>query len=196
MYSPFDMSAKRCLDKQVTESSDDIMTLSDGEIRNRIVDDLIRDGGIDVSEIQVTVDKGKVTISGTVSSYTARNAITDAAGRIRDIVWFDNKTTVKHIPAMPPDPSIKETVLTYLATDSDMARTDIRVSVENGIVTLEGFVDEYWKKGEAEQIARGARGVSDIINRLTVVPTRSEADNSVFNDTGARERNYKARPNA
>jgi len=87
---------------------------------------------------------------------------------------------VKHIPAMPPDSSIQEMVSNYLATDSDMVRTDIRVSVENGIVTLEGSVDEYWKKGEAERIVRGARGVSDIVNRLAVVPTRTVADNGVI----------------
>ena len=155
---------------------DEKMTVSDDEIRKRIHDDLVRDGGVDVSRIQVTVDKGRVTFSGTVPSYSVRNSITDAAGRISDIVWFDNKTTVEHIQAMPPDASIKETVSTYLATDSDMVRTDIRVSVENGIVTLEGSVDEYWKKDEAERIARGARGVSDIVNRLTVVPPRTAAD--------------------
>ena len=171
------------------------MTLSDEEIRKRIADDLSRDS-IDISEIQVTIDKGRVTFSGTVPSYSARNTITDAASRIRDIVWFDNKTTVKHIPAMPPDSSIQEMVSTYLATDSDMVRTDIRVSVENGIVTLEGSVDEYWKKGEAERIVRGARGVSDIVNRLAVVPTRTVADNGVNNTRGASGRNFKARPNA
>ena len=152
------------------------MTVSDEEIRKRIHDDLVRDGSVDVSRIQVTVDKGRVTFSGTVPSYSVRNSITDAASRISDIVWFDNKTTVEHIQAMPPDAAIKETVSTYLATDSDMIRTDIRVSVENGIVTLEGSVDEYWKKDEAERIARGARGVSDIVNRLTVVPPRTAAD--------------------
>ena len=195
MYSPFDRSPNRCPDKHVTASGGDSMTLSDEEIRKRIADDLSRDG-IDVSEIQVTVDKGRVTFSGTVPPYSARNTICDAASRIKDIIWFDNKTTVHHIPAMPPDAAIKETVSTYLATDSDMVRTDIRVSVENGIVTLEGSVDEYWKKSEAERIVRGARGVSHIVNRLAVVPARPVADNDVNNTRGASGRNVKARPNA
>jgi hypothetical protein len=77
-----------------------------------------------------------------------------------------------------------------------MVRTDIRVSVENGIVTLEGSVDEYWKKGEAERIVRGARGVCHIVNKLAVVPARTVAEIGVNDNRGASVRNFRAQPNA
>ncbi len=167
------------------------MTLSDKDIKKRIVDELYWDSSIDSSKINVMVDKGKVTLSGTVPSYSARNRAADDAYRIRVVTWVDNKLTVKYpVVSVPTDSDIKQTVLNSLTADYDMEKTDIRVSVRNAIVTLEGSVDEYWKKGEAGRIACRARGVCDIVNKLTVVPTRSVADKAIADDVrAALERN-------
>ncbi len=167
------------------------MTLSDKGIQKRIVDELYWDSSIDSSKINVTVDKGNVTLSGTVPSYSARNRAADDAYRIKDVNWVDNKLTVKYpVMSVPPDSDIKQTVLNSLAADYDMEKTDIRVSVKNAVVTLEGSVDEYWKRGEAGRIACRARGVCDIVNKLTVVPTRSIADKAIAEDVrAALERN-------
>ncbi len=170
------------------------MTLSDKDIQKRVVDELYWDSRVDSSKITVTVDKGKVTLSGTVPSYSARNRASDDAYRIKDVTWVDNKITVKYpVVSVPGDADIKQTVITSLAADYDMEKTDIKASVKNGIVTLEGSVDEYWKKGEAGRIACRARGVCDIVNKLTVVPTRSVADKAIADDVrAALERNIHA----
>lgn len=167
------------------------MTLSDEEIKKRIVDDLYWDTSIDSSKITVMVDMGRVTLNGTVPSYTARNRATDAACRISDVVWVDNRITVKYPAPIPGDADIRMSVLNSLAADPDMDRTDIRVSARNGVVTLEGSVDAYWKKNEAGRIACRARGVCDIVNKLTVVPTRSIADKAIAEEVrSALERNF------
>ncbi len=167
------------------------MTLSDEEIRNRIVDDLYWDSSIDSSKIVVIVDKGRVTLSGMVPSYSARNRATDAACRISDVIWVDNRINVRYTTPVPGDTDIRMSVLNSLSADPDMDRTDIRVSSRNGVVTLEGSVDAYWKKSEAGRIACRARGVCDIVNQLTVVPTRSIADKAIAEDVrSALERNF------
>jgi osmotically-inducible protein OsmY len=167
------------------------MALSDKEIRKRILDELYWDSSLDASKIQVTVDNGRVTLTGTAPTYSARNRATDAACRIRDVIWVDNRITVRYTPPPPADVSIREMVLDYLAANPDMDRTDIRVSAKKGIVTLEGSVDEYWKKGEADRIACRVRGVCDIVNKLTVVTTRSVADKAIADDVrAALERNF------
>jgi osmotically-inducible protein OsmY len=170
------------------------MVLSDEEIKKRIVDDLYWDSSIDASKVQVIVDNGKVILSGPVPSYSARNRATDAAYRIMDVILVDNRLAVKYPPAapIPGDSDIRETVLNHLAADPDMDSTDIRVSVKKGVVTLDGSVDEYWKRGEAERIVCRARGVCDILDKLTVVPTRSTADKAIAADVrAALERNFK-----
>jgi osmotically-inducible protein OsmY len=168
------------------------MALSDEEIKKRIVDDLYWDSSIDASKVQVIVDKGKVTLSGTVSSYSARNRATDAAYRIGDVTWVENRLAVKYPPAVPvpTDDELQKMVLNYIAADPDMDRTDVRVSVKKGVVTLDGSVDEYWKRGEAERIVCRARGVCDIIDKLTVVPTQSISDKAIAAEVRAAiERN-------
>src|SRR5512139_19613 len=121
------------------------MVLSDKDIQKRIVDELYWDSSIDSSKITVTVDKGKVTLGGTVPSYVAKSRAADDAYRITDVTWVDNKLIVKYptVISIPSDSDIKRPVLNYFAADSDMVKTDVRISVKNGIVTLEGSVDEY-----------------------------------------------------
>ncbi|MDG6249412.1 BON domain-containing protein [Methanocalculus sp.] len=170
------------------------MVLSDEEIKKRIVDDLYWDASIDASKVEVTVDNGWVTLNGMVPSYAARFRATDAACRILDVIEVDNYLMVRYPPevAVPADADIKQSVLYNLAADPDMDTTDIRVSVRAGIVTMQGSVDQYWKKIEAEWIACRGRGVIDIVNELAVVPTRSIADRAIADDVrAALERNAR-----
>ncbi|HDR73802.1 MAG TPA: BON domain-containing protein [Methanoculleus sp.] len=163
------------------------MVLSDEEIKKRIVDDLYWDASIDASKVEVTVDNGWVTLNGMVPSYAARARATDAACRIPDVIEVDNNLLVRYPPeaAVPADADIKQNVLYNLAADPDMDTTDIRVSVRAGTVTLEGSVDAYWKRHEAQWHACRARGVCDIVNELAVVPTRSIADRAIADDVEA-----------
>ncbi len=57
--------------------------------------------------------------------------------------------------------------------------------MKNHIVTLEDSVDAYGKKWEAEYSACGVRGVCDIVNKVTVVPTQRFADKSIAEDVEA-----------
>jgi osmotically-inducible protein OsmY len=160
------------------------MVLSDEEIKKLVVDELYWDSSIDASKVQVMVDSGMVTLSGTVPTFSARNRATNAACRIKDVLCVDNEIKVKYLPDVfvPNDADIKQTVLDYLASDPDMDKTDIHVSVSSGIVTLDGTVDQFWKKDEAERIICRARGVCGTVNKITVVPTRSVADMAIADD--------------
>lgn len=163
------------------------MILSDKEIKKRIIDDLYWDTSIDASKILVLVDRGKVTLTGTVPSYTAKNRATDAAYRIPDVTRVDNRLTVKFPAsyAIPGDDEIRQTVVRSLAANPDTEKTDIHVLVKNGRVTLEGSVDQLWKKGEVGRIACRSRGLCDLINKITVVPTRSIADMAIADEVRA-----------
>ncbi len=169
------------------------MVLSDEEIKKRIVDELSWDTSIDASKVQVKVDDGGVTLSGAVTSYADRRRAEDAACRITDVSWVDDQLSVRFLPTVtvPDDADIRQTVLNYLSDNPDLDMSDIRVSVGIGIVTLEGSVDEYWKKYEAERLVSRARGVIDVINEITVVPTMSIADRAIADDVrSALERNF------
>lgn len=63
---------------------------------------------------------------------------------------------------------ITEDVNEHLMDDHDVDATNVRVSVDDGEVTLEGTVRSRSEKRRAEDVAERVRGVRDVHNRLRV----------------------------
>jgi osmotically-inducible protein OsmY len=73
------------------------------------------------------------------------------------------------------DDEIQQEVLAELAWDAQVQPNEIGVSVQNGIVTLTGWVDSFIKKWAAEQAAHRVRGVVAVANDLEIrLPTSEE----------------------
>lgn len=53
-------------------------------------------------------------------------------------------------------------------TKAKLDEFDIKYSVENGVVTLEGEVDNAQQRQQAEKIAAGAPNVSQVVNKIDV----------------------------
>jgi len=67
---------------------------------------------------------------------------------------------------------------------------EIDVTVANGMVTLEGTVEDTWQKWRAEDLVADLSGVILVENHLTVVPTESFVDQDIAEDIeSALERN-------
>jgi len=66
------------------------------------------------------------------------------------------------------DEEIQSEVLHEMEWDPRVEPEEIGVSVDNGIVTLTGFINSYGKKIAAEQAAHRVRGVRAVANDLTV----------------------------
>lgn len=63
-----------------------------------------------------------------------------------------------------------------------MSGSDIEVSVEYGNVTLQGHVDAYWKKFHMEHITSNTKGVLQIENKVSIVPTKTILDEIIAED--------------
>lgn len=164
-----------------------MILLTDKEIKKRIADELYWDDRVDASKIGVLVDNGKVTLTGSVPNYNTKLRAETDAYSVRDVVWVDNRITVVYPPTLviPSDADIRFSVIRNLSDDPDLEGTDIRVLVKNRTVTLEGSVDAYWKKWEAGYTACNVRGVCDIVNKVTVVPTMQVSDKVIAEDVRA-----------
>lgn len=172
------------------------MVLTDEEIKKRILDELYWDPRVDALKILVRVDKGTVTLTGSVPSYNGRLRAETDAYKIEDVVWVENRLTVQYPSTMiiPNDEDIRQAVVRNISDDPDLEKADIRVSVRNQVVVLEGSVDAYWKKWEAEYTACNVHGVCEISNRVTVVPTMKISDKVIAEDVeSAIERNRNVR---
>ena len=69
---------------------------------------------------------------------------------------------------MRTDEDIRRDVEAELVWEPDLDSTDISVKVEDGIVTLTGFVKSYSEKYQAERDAKRVLGVKAVVNDLVV----------------------------
>ncbi len=66
------------------------------------------------------------------------------------------------------DERIREDLCERLMEDDAIDASDIAIAVQEGVVTLEGSVDERWVKHRVEDMAEACTGVKDIVNHLRV----------------------------
>lgn len=168
------------------------MIRADEEIKRDLVDELYWDYRVDASNVKAEVSGGKVRLTGTVPSYSARNAAVAAAWGIDGVEEVADRLTVRFPPSLvtPTDADIEANARRTLAWNSEVYSAAIDVAVTGGVVRLEGTVDAYWKRWKAEDLVSNLRGVIDVENHLTVAPTESFVDRDVAKDIeAALERN-------
>lgn len=66
------------------------------------------------------------------------------------------------------DAAVTARVKAKLAADPEVAAYTIDVDTVNHVVTLSGSVGSAAESAEAEKLARGTEGVTEVVNRLTV----------------------------
>ena len=72
----------------------------------------------------------------------------------------------------PSDATVNSSVKQKLATDDAVKSSTIEASTQKKVVTLTGTVDSQLAKDKAATDARQTDGVSDVVNQITVVPSR------------------------
>jgi osmotically-inducible protein OsmY len=125
-----------------------------------------------------------VTLSGEVPTYGDLTAAGNAAWRMEGVMDVIDNLTVTYSapPALPSDADVQARANNILSWEPILDETEVSVTVANGIVTLEGSVDAYWKKAFAENRIGGIRGIVRIDNKLAVVPSKSVTDEAVAAD--------------
>lgn len=150
-------------------------TRSDTEVREDLVDELEWDPQITSNNIGVSVKEGVVALSGFVSSYREKDAAELAAKRVHGVRGVANELEVR-----PDD----------LWTDADIARDavdalkhhvfipsdNVKVTVRNGWVTLDGTVSWRYQRNIAENCVKSLSGVVGITNKITLKPLVSPTE--------------------
>ncbi len=157
---------------------------TDELIKQSVVYELGRDMRVDASKIEVTVDNGRVTLTGEAPTLLGKSAATDDALAILGVVDVDNLIVVKYPSTIriPTDAEIKENVLMKLAGNPDIDVLDLDVTVDAGVVILRGTVDTYWKRAFLEDLVAPEAGVTFIENHVAVTPTDDVHDKVIAED--------------
>lgn len=142
---------------------------SDNELVQRIMRELKWDSRIEWAAINVQVNDAVATLTGIVSSYAKKVAAQEAAHRVAGILDVANDIEVKPIDRFArTDTEIASAVRNALEWDALVPNELIQSTVSNGWVTLEGDVD-YWREREdAERAILRLAGVVGVTNQITI----------------------------
>jgi osmotically-inducible protein OsmY len=142
---------------------------SDNELAQRILRELKWDSRIEWATINVQVNDAVATLTGVVSSYAKKIAAQEAAHRVAGILDVANDIQVNPIDRFArTDTEIASAVRNALEWDALVPNEFIQSTVSNGWVTLEGDVD-YWREREdAERAILRLAGVVGVTNEITI----------------------------
>jgi osmotically-inducible protein OsmY len=144
---------------------------TDRELQQDVIDELSWAPDVDATEIGVTVKDGVVTLAGTVDSYAEKWAAEAAAKRLSGVKGLADELQVK-LPgdSKRSDADIARAAENALEWDASVPE-GIKVTVENGYVTLQGQVDWQYQKEAAEDEVECLTGVTGVDNEITVKPS-------------------------
>ena len=142
---------------------------SDRDLKQRILREIKWDSRIPWASIDVIVSDGVVTLTGNVSSYAQKIAAQDAVHRVLGVLDVANDIQVQPVNRFfRTDSEIAGAVRNALEWDALVPNELIKSTVSNGWVTLEGEVDYWRERSDAERAIRRLAGVVDVTNRITI----------------------------
>jgi osmotically-inducible protein OsmY len=149
---------------------------TDTQIHRDVLEELRWDSRVDETEVGVEVDGGVVTLTGTVSSWAKRLAAQEAARRVIGVLDVANDIKVKVAGAHArTDTEIAQAVRRALEWDVYVPDEKISSTVADGWVTLDGMVDNWSQRADAERAVRNLTGVKTVINKITVTAAKPGA---------------------
>lgn len=148
---------------------------SDRELQDDVLKELRWDSRVRQEEVGVEVDAGIVTLTGTVDGWAKKLAAKEAAHRVVGVRDVADDVRVK-LPGslLRTDTEIAKDVRFALEWEAFVPDQNIRSTVSDGLVTLEGEVNTLLQKEDAARAIRGVRGVKGVNNWLTVAHVQAD----------------------
>src|SRR5687767_5406726 len=132
---------------------------SDRDLKQRILRELKWDSRISWASINVEVNEAVATLTGSVSSYAQKVAAQEAAHRVAGVLDVANDIEVRPVDGfIRTDTEIARAVRSALEWDALVPDERIQSSVSDGWVTLEGEVDYWRERTDAERVIRRLTG--------------------------------------
>ncbi|MBD3427088.1 MAG: BON domain-containing protein [Candidatus Omnitrophica bacterium] len=158
----------------------------DFEIKSDIQQKLEKDIYVASGLIDISVNDGDVTLSGSVgSAFEKTRAVLDSwvAGvesvndqKLEVVPVFEDKMQRKGEIVVKGDEKIEQAVKDTLKYDPRVNSFDIDVSADEGVVTLRGKVDNFAARRAATRDVRNTAGVVSVINFIKVRPLKAPDD--------------------
>ncbi len=142
---------------------------SDSDLKRRILRELKWDSRISWASINVEVDEAVATLTGSVPSYAQKVAAQEAAHRVIGVLDVANDIEVNPSDGfVRSDTELARAVRSALEWDALVPDNQIQSTMSDGWVTLEGEVNYWRERSDAERAIRRLTGVVGVINKITI----------------------------
>lgn len=131
------------------------------------------------NRLTVNVEKGVVTLGGTVLSHQDSRRARQAAENVPGVVEVHN--VIKVVSQNRMDEDIEEDVVSYLMSSPIVNERDVEVKVQDGVVTLEGTIDHLVHRTALQIDIENITGVKEVeVGKL--IPEHRTASTAEFSN--------------
>jgi osmotically-inducible protein OsmY len=156
--------------------------VSDEGIRGSIVEALARDGRVNAADrVQVRVEDGRASLSGTVRSAAEKEAAGLLAALVPGVVEVVNSLTVFTEGAVP-DAQLARAAREALAYASDPVLRSLGVDVRDGVAFIMGTVSSLAQRDDAMRLVSAVKGIESVVSNLSIVPVISGETTLAYDD--------------
>lgn len=159
------MKGVRGLAEEIEVRLNKLEGTADDTIASRALNIIAWSSDANVEGIQVTVQKGTVTLEGQLDWQYQKEVIEQAIWRLSGVVGVHNRITLK---ARADVVDIKRHIEDALKRSAEIEAEGIRVTVDGGVVKLEGRVHLLREREVVERAAWSVPGVSKVEDYLLI----------------------------
>lgn len=159
------MKGVRGLAEEIEVRLNKLEGTADDTIASRAPNIIAWSSDANVEGIQVTVQKGTVTLEGQLDWQYQKEVIEQAIWRLSGVVGVHNRITLK---ARADVVDIKRHIEDALKRSAEIEAGGIRVTVDGGVVKLEGKVHLLREREVVERAAWSVPGVSKVEDYLLI----------------------------
>ncbi|MBU2513727.1 BON domain-containing protein [bacterium] len=147
------------------------MKKNDQRIKHDIEASIEWDVAINNDHIGVEVTNGWVRLYGSVPTYRSKLAAEDNVWATKGVKGFDNEISVKYLLTSSEDEDLqlKQRIGALLSWNTDLVTESVSIEVDQGHVSLIGFVPQYWQKLRIADLISGLENVQEISNEIIIV---------------------------
>lgn len=151
--------------------------LDDNQLQRAVTEELTWEPSVKAAHIGVTAKSGVVTLSGHVDTYLEKSVAEKAARRVKGVKGVAEEIEVKlAFDSKRTDDEIAAAALNRLDWDVEVPDDTVRVTVEDGWITLTGEVEWHFQQVAAKRDVRGLLGVVGVSDQTTIKPRVNEGD--------------------
>jgi osmotically-inducible protein OsmY len=150
---------------------------SDVHLQRDVLEELDWDPSVDAAQIGVTAHQGLVTLTGHVPVYAEMHMAGEVAKRVHGVRAVANEVEVRPTDVhVRDDEDIASAALHAMEWDTKVPNEHLRITVEQGWITVEGSVEQQFQKQAVDRAIRHLVGTRGVTNSILVAPKQMTSE--------------------